>query len=160
MIYRTCLRYWRLALITPLLYLLICAVVKLTVFDTRVTAGFYPLGESFFTHLRNWLLAAGGAAALLVLLLRRRWWVSQRLLEDKRTPEAIRRALVFRYLTLLIVCDTIAFTGCVLFLIQGGLQNMLYFAIAAMIAYAAAHPQQLPIDRLYHDSLDNESQHD
>ena len=160
MIYRTCLRYWRIALITPLLYSLICVVVKLTVFDPRLAEGFFPLSEGFFTMLRNWLLVTGGGASLLVLLLRRRWWANQRLLETKRTPEAIRSSLVFRYLALLVICDTVAFTGCVLFFIQGGLKNMLYFAVAAMIAYGAAHPQRLPIDQVYPNDLEDISPED
>ena len=47
---------------------------------------------------------------------------------------------MLRYTFLLALCDLIAACGCILFLLQGKIDVMLYFGFCAMAAYAAIHP--------------------
>ncbi len=132
-------RFWMLGLTSPLLYLIICAVVNRSVFAHRSQAGFWPLEPKTYQLLQAALALAAAAAFPLLLWLKSKWAMS--------VPEAARPGSGLldsprgrRFLVLFMVCDTVAVTGLILFLIQGRLSAMLLFGILGLINYAAAYP--------------------
>ena len=138
--YRRCLRYWRLAIFTPILYLLICLFVQHRFFSHRETSGFWPLPEKVYQTI--WILLLAGCALIipLILWLKSNGWLQTAPGNHTHNSEEQPHRLMMRYTFLLALCDLIAAFGCILFLLQGEINVMLNFGFCAMAAYAAIHP--------------------
>ncbi|MCX8037399.1 MAG: hypothetical protein N3D11_10225 [Candidatus Sumerlaeia bacterium] len=132
-------RFWMLGLTSPLIYLIICAVVNRSVFAHRSQAGFWPLETKTYQFLLAGLAVAAVCTFPLLWRLKTKWAM--------RAPEVegVENTLLDsprgrRFLVLFMVCDTVAVTGLILFLIQGQMSAMLLFGILGLVNYAAAYP--------------------
>jgi hypothetical protein len=138
---RSTYRFWMISLTSPLIYLVICLLVDRYVFVRYPIPGFSPLSAPVYSWLFGALALLAFISLPVVFFLKRQWAVKAReaVDEDAAILESPRGR---RFAILLIICDTVALIGLILFLIQGSLTAMLFFGIAGLLNYAAAFPGQ------------------
>jgi len=134
-------RFWTIALTSPLIYLVICLIINQRVFSRRTVPGFWPLPTKAYDWLFVALAIVGMATMPLVYWLKSRWAVKA---ADRENEEAalLQRSRGRRFLTLFMICDTVAVIGLILFLMQGRMSAMLFFGILGLLNYAMAFPGQ------------------
>lgn len=134
-------RFWTIALTSPLIYLVICLIINQRVFSRRTVPGFWPLPTKAYDWLFVALAIVGMATMPLVYWLKSRWAVKA---ADRENEEAalLQRSRGRRFLTLFMICDTVAVIGLILFLMQGRMSAMLFFGILGLLNYAMASPGQ------------------
>jgi len=134
-------RLWMMSLVSPLIYLVICLVVNRWVFAKHTIAGFWPLREKTY-HAVFVVLASLAAAALPVVFLLKSKWASKAAATPGEDESPMENARGRRFVVTFMICDTVAFCGLVLFLIQGQMTAMLFFGVLGLLNYAMAHPGQ------------------
>ncbi len=132
-------RFWMLGLTSPVIYLIICAVINRSVFARRSQAGFWPLEPKTYQLLLAGLAVAAACAFPILLLLKAKWAMSAPELEGVEST-LLDSPRGRRFLVLFMICDTVAVIGLILFLIQGQMSAMLLFGILGLVNYAAAWP--------------------
>jgi len=134
-------RFWMIGLTSPVLYLVIALVINQQVFAKRPVAGFCPLPAEVY----DWLFVALGFVALgslpAVYLLKSKWAAKSPHTGDEDTS-LLESQRGRRFIVAFMICDTIALTGLILFLVQGRITAMLFFGILALLNYAMAYPAQ------------------
>jgi hypothetical protein len=134
-------RFWTLALTSPLVYLVICLIINQRVFSRRAAAGFWPMPVRVYDWLFTGLAIAGMATLPAVYWLKSRWACKAPDRTDEEAP-LTQHPRGRRFLTLFMICDTVALIGLVLFLIQGRTAAMLFFGTLGLLDYAMAFPGQ------------------
>ncbi|MBN1515351.1 hypothetical protein JXA32_02160 [Candidatus Sumerlaeota bacterium] len=151
MIYKGCLKYWRIGIFLPLIYIVICLFVERMYFQSRPAPGFSRLAPETFVLVSRIAFSIGILCIPVLYLLKRFWWASEGALRRMNSPEKMLHQLILRYLYLLCVCDLIGFTGMVLYLVQGQMEVALRLCCVSMLAYAVVYPPRLKIDSIYFD---------
>lgn len=137
-------RLWLFALVSPLVYLIICVAIKRWVFATREVGGFWPMSDGGYRILFGILASLAIAAMPFLFVLKTRWAVKAPDTSDEEEESLFDNPRFRRFMLLFVIGDTVAFLGLVLFLIQGRLSAMVFFGVLALICYAICHPGSPP----------------
>ena len=133
-------RFWFVGLTTPIIYLVVCLIVNHTAFARRPVPGFWPLDGRVYDSLFRSLIGVGVAMLPLVYLLKIRWAGKASDLPGDEIWGLTQSPRGRRYFVIFILCDTIAVTGLILYLIQGRMTAMFCFGVLGLVAYGLAHP--------------------
>ncbi len=131
---RRLLALWRLALTTPAIYMAVGLIVGQTVFSAQEEPGLISLESGARSGLLLGFLMVGG------LLLTGILWLRQKRLAFFETDFSVYRARCF---WMFVLCDTIAFSGLCLYLIDGDAVGQGLMSLLAWLGYAISRPLTL-----------------
>jgi len=132
-------RLWMISLFSPIIYLVICLIVNQWVFAKHTVPGFWPLPEKTY-NVAFIVLAALAATALPIVFLLKSKWASKAPATPDEDEPPMQGPRGRRFVVTFMICDTVAFSGLVLFLIQGQMMAMLFFGVLGLLNYAMAYP--------------------
>ncbi len=138
---KTIYRFWMIGLTSPLIYLVISLLVNRGFFARRVVAGFWPMSPALYEGLVIGLGAAALALLPIVYFLKTKWALRAPDTDDVEAS-LLESSRGRRFLALFMMCDTVALSGLILFLIQGRMTAVLLFGILGLVCYGLAFPGQ------------------
>ncbi|MBI1291016.1 hypothetical protein GC173_07190 [bacterium] len=133
---------WRMAILLPMIYLLLGAVViKSWFIPSQGPAGLLPLSNELFSLLA--LMGGLLIGALWLLLGRSQAAQYEALRLHHDDPEAFLREAKRHQLVQFALCDLAASIGILLFVVQGDFTVLLAFCLASEVLYLKAFPSDL-----------------